>query len=197
MKPANTTQAPFQKWNDEDHQMYVKKEKDDAAHAETIHQAMVDQPMDPAYLPKYILQSTTGTPTITECDTNSVKLEYQESLDQLQPGRIFKCQIDQCNQIFLTSENLLRHLTQHRTQCADCMKPFESWQRLLWHAETCKHRLQRLKGKLHQVPAQPKTQPNAKCRLCNKICANPTALQRHQLHLHAQRPASKIWILRR
>ena len=192
MKPS------FQILNDEDHQMYINKEKDDAAHAITVHQAPVDQPTDPAFLPKYVLTPTTGEATITERGSESMELMYQKPEDRVdQSGKIYRCQLGECNRTFLTPEIFLRHLTQHRTRCADCLKPFQQWQQLFYHAETCKYRLQRLKGKMNPVPAQPRTKPNVNCRLCGAVCDNPTALQRHHLHLHAQRPASKIWILKR
>ena len=132
---SSDTKAPFQIWNEKDHQQYISREKDDQMHATTVHQALVDKPIDTKHWPQYVLPPTTGNAILTESDPKSIKLEHEESTDCLdQSGKIYKCQIGNCARTFITVEAFLQHLTQHRTKCADCDREFNTWSALFYHA---------------------------------------------------------------
>ena len=198
MNSSYEAQAPYQIWNSIDHKKYIRSEKLDERNAKTIQQAAMDKPMDPSFLPKYILPATNDHPIITDNAPDSIKVECGEALDLVdQSQKIYRCQLGDCKRTFLTVQSFFQHLTQHRAKCADCHQEFDQWSNLLYHAEVCNVRLQRPRIEVEKAPIKPRTKPTVECQSCGIRCDNPTALQRHQLLLHNQRPRRPVWILKR
>ena len=190
--------APYQIWNSIDQKRYIRQEKDDERNAKIIYQAQVDQPMDAAFLPKYILPIKDNHPILKENGPDSIKVEYEESLDRVNPsGKIYRCQLGACTRTFLTVESFFQHLTQHRAKCADCQQEFDQWAHLLHHAEICRARLQRPRVEIEETKIKPKTKSTVQCQLCGTRCNNPTALSRHQFLLHNRQPRRTTWLLKR